>query len=68
MSDCTYPICDCLALGGQCQRAQRASEDQAIAARKALEPRCSVCHLPDSETKWCERTECQDGIAEMVQP
>lgn len=65
---CTYPNCRCMATGPDCIPARREDEMRQIEARKALEPRCSVCDLPESELKWCERTECTDGIAEMVQP
>ena len=65
---CTYPNCDCLLRGAQCLPARREEEDRAAEARKALEPYCSACGLPERDLDMCEDESCLHGFAEMVQP
>ena len=65
---CTYPACRCIDRGGQCIPAQREQEAREIEARKAQEPYCSHCYLPESDIKFCVSDVCVSGGAWMIQP
>lgn len=67
---CTYPKCDCLSKGGECEPAAWEQFYKERDEREARGPHCSFCGMPEGAVlrgEDCGHYEvCSNGGAEMV--